>query len=117
MSLIQNTPATTPALFTLSVYPRADCVLPFFVTATNIPVNGTCVADTLSLFSFKVIPAPTSTTTTINVGAVVGSVLSVLFVTVAAVLFCRYKKVCCFAQPVFTPSAPPVMNPVGITVK
>ena len=119
-SFTQQTPAATPALYTYSAYNTANCAGSPLATFSNIIVNGTCApssspADLLSIT--VVVAPPAAATATINIGAVVGAVLSLLFATVAAVLFCRYKKVCCFAQPGFTPSAPTVMNPVGIVVK
>ena len=106
--------------YTYNAYNLANCAGAPFLTFINVLVNGTCVASSTpsGLLSITVVAAPaTTTTTTINIGAVVGAVLSVFFVAVSAVLFCRYKKVCCFAQPGSNPSAPPVMNPVGIVMK
>ncbi len=108
--------------YTYNAYNVPSCAGTPFLTFINVLINGTCVASSPApsgvVLSITVVPAPaTTTTTTINIGAVVGAVLSVFFVAVAAVLFCRYKKVCCFAQPGLTPSAPPVMNPVGIVMK
>ena len=122
-SFTQQTPATTPALYTYNAYSTANCAASgLIVTFNNIPTDGTCVLSTppSNFLSIKVVVAPppaTTTIVTINVGAIVGAVVSVLFTTISSVLFCRYQKVCCFAQPGFTPSAPTVMNPVGIVVK
>lgn len=120
-SFTEQTPVSTPALYTYNAYSGASCAGTPLATFINILVNGTCAPSSTppNLLSITVVavPSASTTTTTINIGAVVGAVLTLLFATVSAVLFCRYKKLYCFAQRSLTPSAPPVMNPVGIFVK
>ena len=116
-SFTQQTPPT-PALYTYNVYSTTGCAGTPIVSFINIPLDGSCVASTIpfNIASITLVNSPPSTTTvTLNVGAIVGAVLGGLAVIVGLVFFCRYKELLCFAKPGFTPTT--VMNPAAIVVK